>query len=63
MWREFQRKQPINTRYRDDRNEKHALKTVLEQVHVLKRNNLATNIAENLQNSFNIYSNIHSFIM
>ena len=62
----FKENHPLNhfvARYRDDQNEKHPLKTILEQTLTLKLNNLASNIAENVQNSFNIHSNIHSFIM
>ena len=55
MWQDFK------PRYRDDQNEKYPLKKVLEEAHALKGNNLASNIAGNLQNSCNIYSNILSF--
>ena len=55
MWQDFK------PRYRDDQNEKYPLKKVLEQAHALKGNNLSSNIAGNLQNSCNIYSNILSF--
>ena len=40
----------VGAQYCDDQNEKHSLKTILKRAHGLKLNNLASNIAENLQN-------------
>ena len=40
----------VGSKYNDYQNEIHPLKTILEQAHVLKLSNLASTIAENLQN-------------
>ena len=40
----------VGSKYNDDQNEIHTLKTILEQALVLKLSNLASTIAENLQN-------------
>ena len=64
IWRSksLKEKNPLNhvgARYCDDQNEKHPLRTILEQAHALKLNNLASIIA----NSSKRNSNIYSFIM
>ena len=49
----FEKNNPLNhvgAQYHDDHNEKHPLKTILEQTTALSLNNLACNTAEYLQN-------------
>ena len=50
MWPQFKENDPLNDVGVDSQSVKHPLKTILKRAHGLKLNNLASNIAENLQN-------------
>ena len=45
----------VGARYRDNQNEKHPLRTILEQAQALKLDNLASNIEENLQSKTPVF--------